>query len=109
MTAVADKDVQTGTAGTVIYGLAPGRVRVNETVDTLFQRLRLGAAFAKLTRPDGSAVWIQGKAVQVARQPLPGEYAAGVNSVIFAGAFTQAVRESLDQVKQAIDGAGGSL
>lgn len=35
--------------------------------------------------------------------------AAGVQSVIFVGALGQGVRESLDEVKQAIDRLGGKL
>ena len=107
--AVADREAGATTPGTVVYGLAPGALRVSESVDALLQRLRLASSFAKFTRADGSPILLNGKAVAVARQPLAGEYAAGVNSVIFAGTFTAGVRESLDDVKQRISRVGGNL
>jgi hypothetical protein len=107
--AIAGREAGASTPGTVIYGLAPGALRVSESVDALLGRLKLGSSFARLTRADGSPVLVNGKAVAVARQPLSGEYAAGVNSVVFAGTFTTGVRESLDDLRQAINRAGGSL
>jgi len=107
--AIADRDAGASTPGTAIYGLAPAALRVNESVDALLQGLSLASSFARFTRADGSPVLINGKAVAVVRQPLEGEYAAGVNSVIFAGTFTAGVRESLDDVRQGINRAGGSL
>ncbi|HEX5459845.1 MAG TPA: hypothetical protein VFX20_07730 [Steroidobacteraceae bacterium] len=107
--AIADRDAGTGAPGTVVYGLAPAALRVSESVDALLHQLGVTSSFARFTRADGSPILINGKSVAVARQPLPGEYAAGVNSVIFAGTLTAGVRESLDEVKQGINRAGGSL
>lgn len=107
--AIADRDAGATGPGTVIYGIAPAALRVSESVDALLQRLGLASCFASFTRADGSPVLINGKSVAVARQPLTGEYAIGVNSVIFAGSFTAGVRESLDEVRQGINRAGGHL
>jgi hypothetical protein len=107
--AIADRDAGATAPGTVIYGLAPAALRVGESVDALLQRLNAASSFARFTRADGSPVLINGKAVAVARQPLPGEFAPGVNSVVLAGAFTAGVRESLDEVRQGINRAGGNL
>jgi hypothetical protein len=107
--AVADRDELTGASVTVIYGLTAQEQKVSESVAALLQRLSLASAFAKLTRPDGSSVLINGKAVSVVRQPVPGQDPAGVNAVIFAGGVTQSVREPLDTVRQAINQAGGRL
>lgn len=107
--AIAGADLQTGMAAAVIYGLAPEGLTVAESTDALAQRLNLAASLAKLTRPDGSPIWITGKSVSVARQPSSMEYGAAVRSVIFAGALKQAVRETLDDVKQTINRVGGNL
>lgn len=107
--AVADRDAGASTAGTVIYGLAPGPLRVSESVDALLLRLNLAASFARFTRADGSPVLVNAKSLAVARQPLPGEFATAVSSVIFVGALAQGIRESLDDVKQAINRLGGKL
>lgn len=107
--AIAERDAGATAPGTVIYGLAPAALRVAESVDALLLRLGAAASFARLTRADGSPVLINGKSVAVARQPLAGEYTTGVSSVVFAGSFTAGVRESLDEVRQAIKRAGGNL
>jgi len=109
ISAIADRDAGATPPGTVIYGLAPAALRVSESVDALLQRLGLASSFARFTRADGSPILINAKSVAVVRQPLSGEYAAGVNSVVFAGSFTTGVRESLDDVKQGINRAGGHL
>ena len=107
--AIAGAEGQAGVAGAVIYGLGPQGLTVSESTAALVQRLSLAASLAKLTRPDGTPIWINAKSVGVARQPSPGEYEAQVRSVIFAGAIKQAVRETLDDVRQAINRAGGNL
>lgn len=109
ISAIAGSDGQTGATGAVIYGLGPEGLTVSESTAALVQRLNLAASLAKLTRPDGSPIWINGKSISVARQPAPGEYAAQVHSVIFAGAIKQAIRETLDDVRQAVNRVGGSL
>lgn len=90
--AIADRDAGASTPGTVIYGLAPAAVRVSESVDALLQRVGVASSFARLTRADGSPILLNAKSVAVARQPLSGEYAAGVNSVVFAGTFSAGVQ-----------------
>jgi hypothetical protein len=112
ISAIADTDDRTGIAGTVVYGLDADRVRVSESAAALLQRLKLASSFARLTRPDGSPVLINGKSVSVARQPLPEEYAPeapDVNSVIFVGTLKQALRESLDDVRRALGSTGVNL
>ena len=109
ISAVANSDGQAGAAGTVIYGLLAEGVTVGESASALLQRLNLTSSFAKLTRLGGSPVLINCKSVSLARQPASGEYPAEIRSLIFAGAIKQAVRESLDEVKQAINRAGGNF
>lgn len=67
------------------------------------------AAIAAVADSNGQAVIYGLRSVSVARQPAPLEYGAEVHSVIFAGGLEQAVRETLDVVKQAINRAGGNL
>jgi hypothetical protein len=93
----------------VIYGLAPDGLTVGESTDGLVRRLNLASSLAKLSRPDGSPILVNGRSVSVARQPAPEEYGAEVHSVIFPGALEQAVRETLDVARQAINRAGGNL
>lgn len=111
LSAIAETDDRTGLAGTVIYGLDADRVRVGESVPALLQRLNLTSSFAKFTRPDGSPVFINGKSINVVRQPLPGgvEYGPEVQSVVFVGTMKQALREPLDAVRQALGRIGVNL
>ncbi|HEV2444160.1 MAG TPA: hypothetical protein VGT07_16670 [Steroidobacteraceae bacterium] len=111
ISAVAESIGGTATGGAVIYGLDADWVNVSESADALLQRLSLASSFVKLTRPDGSPVWINSKSVSVVRQPLPDdlEYAPQVHSVIFAGTLKQALCESLDQVRQALGRVGVNL
>lgn len=112
ISAVAEGDDRTDTAGTVIYGLDADRVRVSESAAALLQRLNLTSSFASFTRPDGSSVLINGKSVTVVRQPLSGEYgpeAPGINSVMFVGTLKQALREPLDAARQALGRVGVNL
>lgn len=109
ISAITDRDAQTGIDGTVVYGVMPQGLRITESVDVLLQRLNLVSAFAKLSQADGSAVLIGGKSVGAAREAFAGEYEPAVRTVVFAGSSTHAVREQLDQAQQAINRAGGRL
>src|SRR5487761_531147 len=82
ISAIAESLGGTGTGGAVIYGLDADWVKVSESPDALLQRLNLTSSFARLTRPDGSSVLINGKSVSVVRQPLPDdlEYGPQVHS-----------------------------
>jgi hypothetical protein len=70
ITMVADRDADTGALGTNIYGLQAGPLKTAGTVDTFLSGIGLLANFAPLTRPNGSPVWVNAKAVNVVRQPL---------------------------------------
>jgi hypothetical protein len=109
ISAVADHDADTGEAATVIYGLSAGTIRVQEAVSSLLGRLNLATSFAKLTRPDGSPIWANARAVGVVRQPLPGEGDARVRAVLAIGALMQGVTESLSEVRRAVNQCGGKL
>ena len=45
----------------------------------------------------------------VIRSPLPYEYAAVAQAVVSVGALTQAVKETLNQVKEVVNARGGRL
>jgi len=66
-------------------------------------------AMVKFTRPDGSPVMIDTGAVMSVRATFPGEYAAGVQSVITAGRLHQGVRENLAQAKSILRKHGGAV
>lgn len=97
-----------GTACAVV-GPAPGTLRLNEAGGALLARLGIAADFAQLTRPDGSPVWIGGKAVSSLRAPLSGEFPAAAKTVIYAGSTTQAVQEDPAAVVVALNAHGGKV
>ncbi|HEY1629925.1 MAG TPA: lytic transglycosylase domain-containing protein [Rhizomicrobium sp.] len=93
-------------------GLLP--VETQNYVATITARLEgrsvgSGKGNLKLTRPDGSAVWVDGGAVSFVRGVFPGEYGPGVQSVVTIGHASQAVREPLAQVRAAIRARGGGF
>ena len=57
-----------------------------------------GNKVAKLTRPDGTQISIQGNAVTSIRAALPNEFAPGVKTVVAMGNAFQGVREDLATV-----------
>lgn len=69
-----------------------------------------GGSTVKFTRPDGTPVKIDLAKVTSVREPLPGEYADSVKSVVTIGHLHQGIRESYDEVKQVMldHGALGS-
>lgn len=107
--AVTDRDVDTGAAATCVYGITPAPLEIAETVDGFLARIGEAAGFARLTRADGSPIWVHAAAVSSLRSPLPDEYAGSVRAVITAGGLTQGVEEDPDAVKAAIDARGGKL
>jgi soluble lytic murein transglycosylase-like protein len=94
-------------------GLLP--VETQNYVSTITARLEgrpagvAGHGNLKLTRPDGTPVWIDGGAVSFVRGAFPGEYGPGVQSVVTVGRMNQAVREPLAQVRAAIRARGGGF
>lgn len=109
VTAVADHDADTGDAVTTVYGVTAGAVEIAETVDGFLMRIGVAQSFAEFTRPDGSFVWLNCKAVGTIRPPLPDEYPAQAETVISVGSLTQAVDEAPDAVRQAVNAHGGKL
>jgi hypothetical protein len=95
--------------GAVVYGVTHGAVRISEGPAVFMARLAATAKFARLTRPDGSLVWISGAAVSSLRAPLAGEYPQNAHAVVFTGALTQAVQEAVATVLAALNAHGGKL
>jgi soluble lytic murein transglycosylase-like protein len=91
-----------------------GIARILGTQFSLFQSAALAAAEipkgpAMLTRPDGSAIAIEGKAVDSIRASLPGEYAPGVQTVVAMGNMRQGVREDLATVASLLKSRGANV
>lgn len=105
---VTDHD-ERGQPVTCVYGITKAELQMRESVPDFLGRLGISQAFAKLTRPNGTPVWINGKAVSSIRSPLLDEYAQEVMSVITTAALTQGVEETPDEVKAQIDAHGGKL
>lgn len=109
VTALSDRDAETGEAVTCVWGLVAGVLRTQERAEELLHRLQLTADFARLSRPDGAFVWIAGKAVISVRAPWEGEYVPGVRAVVSAGALVQGVTETEQEVRERVDAHGGAL
>jgi hypothetical protein len=107
--AIADHNASTGAAVTCIYGIANQMLEINEAVQAFITRVKITKKVAQLTRPNGSPVWITGAAVSSLRAPLPGEYVAGVNTVVFTDSLVQGVKESLADTTAALNANGGDL
>jgi hypothetical protein len=107
--AIADHDATTGAAVTCIFGLNKEMLRIEESVPMFMARVKITKNLAQLTRPNGSPVWISGAAVSSLRAPLPGEYVAGVNTVVSTDALVQGVKEISDEVTLALNDHGGDL
>ena len=107
--AIADHDAMTGATVTCIFGITKEMLRIAESVQAFMTRVKITAKLAQLTRPNGSPVWISGSAVSSLRVPLPGEYVAGVNTVIFTEVLVQGVREAPAAATSALNDHGGDL
>jgi hypothetical protein len=107
--AIADHNGSTGAAVTCIYGVTNSVLEIDETVQAFMARVKITKRLAQLTRPNGSPVWISGAAVSSLRAPLPGEYVAGVNTVVFTGSLIQGVKESPADTTAALTAHGGDL
>jgi len=106
---MADHDANTGFAVTCVYGVTKEVLQISESVQEFMKRVRITKDFAQLTRPNGFPIWINGSAVSSIRAPLPNEYVAGVNTVVFTDNLTQGVKESPADVIAAINDHGGDL
>ncbi len=109
ISAVADHDADTQQAVTTVYGLTTGRLRIAERVDALLDRVAAAKNYARLTRLDGTSIWVNCTALKVIRSPLPGEYADAAKTVLSIGTLIQAVKETLVEVKLAVYSHGGKL
>ncbi|TWB24661.1 hypothetical protein FBZ89_101287 [Nitrospirillum amazonense] len=100
----------TASGATALDGLAEG-VTTAEAPDALLARLGLTPDFARLTRPDGSALWVRGAAVSLLRQPLPTETPPGGTgkATLLVGGAHQTVAEDIAAVLAAVNAAGGRL
>jgi hypothetical protein len=109
LAAIADHDSNTGKASTTIYGVTKAEIHIAESVEAFLARIGLAAKFAKLTRPNGTPVWINGGAVSSLRPPLPGEYLDAVKTVISMEPLTQGVKEVPEHAKAMLNAHGGKL
>ena len=109
VTAVADHDADTLQAVTTVYGLTDGRVRIAESAEGFLTRIGVGSSFAKLTRVNGTFIWVNCAAVTVVRSPVPDEYPPSARAIVLVGGLTQAVKETPFEVKQAVNARGGKL
>ena len=95
---------------TYIYGSTHSVLITNEPVDILVARLGVNPPLARLTRPDGSPVWVNGSAVSSVRGSVPSEQGVGqVNAVLQVGSFHQAVEQDVPDARAIINAHGGNV
>ena len=89
---------------TYIHGPTDAAIVTSGDAQALLARIDPGGAFVKLTRPEGSRVWIRSATVSAVRGPLPHETPSPgtVNAVAIAAGANVMVRESVDAVLTAI-------
>lgn len=103
ISAVTDHDALTGEAVTCVYGLTAAPLKIKEAADTFLGRLGITLKFAKLTRANGSPIWINALAVSTLCAPLPGDYVDGVNCLVSVGSLTQGITEDPAEARAAIN------
>ena len=111
---VADHDAATNELVTSVYGVGKGMLRIRESVLNLLNRLGIIGKFAKLTRPNGTPVWINASSVSAVRAPIPDDVfpdqeGAVYNAFVITSAITQGVRETLDQAAALLRDHGGDV
>jgi hypothetical protein len=82
---------------TYVHGADRSVLVTAEPAVALVARLGVKASLARLTRPDGTPVWIKASAVNEMRPPLGTEQQGGgvVKAVLVIGDLHQAVREEV--------------
>lgn len=82
-----------------------GPLVTDELAVELLERLKIDPPLLRLTRPDGSPVWIKGSAIATVRRPLPTEQHddGKVKSVIIVGGIHQALCEDIPTVAGMIE------
>ena len=98
-----------GGQGSALAGVLEGLLHTTGAPAQLLQDLGIASSFVRLTRPDGSSVWLKASAVSAVRVPLQQEYPAAVNAVIRIGGATQGVGEGVQAVVDSVNQAGGRL
>ena len=113
ITAVAGPSVTAPELHVEVFGAAPHPVSTLEGPDSIMAKLDLDRPFAKLTRPDGSPIWIRGKSVNRVRVPLAeetlGRPAGAVQSVVFFGGDRQLLREDVATLRPILIAAGAKV
>lgn len=87
-------------AHTYVHGVERGVLVTAEAAAALATRLGVDPPLVRLTRPDGSPVWIKKLSITAVRPPSPREQQAGdsVKAVVVIGGLQQAVREDAQTV-----------
>ena len=70
-------------------------------VDPLPQEGEQAGGAIKLTRPDGTPIYVQPHAVAFIRGPLPGEH--GHTTIVFSSGAKQTVLESVEDIGKIMD------
>ena len=85
----------------VCLHLACGSMVMTSDPPTVPQDASEAGGAVKLTRPDGTPIYINPHAVAFVRGPLPGE--SGHTTIVFASGAKQTVLETVDQIGKIMD------
>lgn len=95
---ITDQD-EHGAAGTFLHGITKGVLEIDDPVDVFLAKIP--TKFAKLTRVNGSSVWINADAVS-ALGPAA-NLAPAAHAKIWVGSSSEPVTETLAAAKTAIN------
>jgi hypothetical protein len=92
--AISDHDPAGGGAVTCVYGISTTYLMIAETPQAFMIAVGVADKLAKLTRPDGTAIWVDGSSVVSIRSRVASD-GPNVNALIsFASMPTQGVKEA---------------
>jgi hypothetical protein len=94
---------------TCVYGVGKAPQKIAEGVDAFLQRIGVAAHFFELTRPNDTAIWVNGAAVNWLTLPMAGEYPPDTKTMVAIGSLTQAVQQDLAAVRALVNSHGGDL
>jgi hypothetical protein len=96
--AISDYDPAGGGAVTCVYGISTGYLMVAETPQAFMAAVGIAGKLVQLTRPDDTAVWINGSSIVSIRSRVASD-GPGVNALIFFASMpTQGVKEAAPAV-----------
>lgn len=93
---------------TYVYGITRAVIVTAEAPQALVARLRPEMPLVLLTRPNDTPIWLKAAAVTSVQVPLSTDNPAA-NAMLSVGSFHPQVKETVEQVRAAVNVAGGDI